>query len=81
MVECACRLDDGGSTDSKSGLVLVAALAGGIRAATWIALAMRYLFEGQPAICANGTPTNCAVGDAVSLARAGSLLASGISGQ
>jgi hypothetical protein len=62
-------------------LVLVAASGGGIRAATWTALAMRCLFEGQPAVRDNGIPTNCAAGDMASPARTGSvLLASGISG-
>ena len=60
-------------------LVVVAASGGGIRAATWTALAMRCLFEGQPAVGHDGTPTDCATGDAS--ARTGSvLLASGISG-
>jgi hypothetical protein len=70
-----------GAERSAVPLVLVAASGGGIRAATWTALAMRCLFEGQPAVRGNGTPTNCAAGDAASPARTGSvLLASGISG-
>jgi hypothetical protein len=62
-------------------LVVVAASGGGIRAATWTALAMRCLFEGQHAVRDDGTPTNCPAGDPASPARTGSvLLASGISG-
>jgi hypothetical protein len=60
-------------------LVVVAAAGGGIRAATWTALAMRCLFEGQPAV-RNGTATACAVGSPTPPPSGNILLASGISG-
>lgn len=62
-------------------LVIVSASGGGIRAATWTALAMRCLFEGQPATY-NGTPTGCAGPTASGRPPPTSsvLLASGISG-
>jgi hypothetical protein len=47
-----------GTTRPALPLVIVSASGGGIRAATWTALAMRCLFEGQPATY-NGTVTGC----------------------
>ena len=75
-----------GETRPAVPLVLVSASGGGIRAATWTALAMRCLFEGLPTTY-HGKPTDCPGPDATSTPGrrrppipSSVLLASGISG-